>query len=106
MVVAEYEDFQKYDCKKQNAAAIFIIDMMVDNSLPEEFQDKWRNQVVQAWFYDDESAADIPSEVKSHLSGTISLHDPEEAAFEKSVDDAIRFDDSRLQDMPPREPGV
>jgi hypothetical protein len=46
------------------------------------------------------------SEVKSHLSGMVSLHDSEEAAFETSVDDAIRFDDSRLQDMPPREPGV
>ena len=46
------------------------------------------------------------SEVKSHLSGTMSLHDPEEAAFQASVDDDIRRDDSRLGDMPPREPGV
>ena len=43
------------------------------------------------------------SEVKSHLTGTMSLHDPAEAAFEQSVDDDIRRDDSRLQDMPPRE---
>lgn len=46
------------------------------------------------------------SEVKSHLSGTMSLHDPEEAAFQASVDDDIRISDSSLRDMPPREPGV
>jgi hypothetical protein len=46
------------------------------------------------------------SEVKSHMSGTMSLHDPEEASFEASVDADIRRDDSRLSDMPPREPGV
>ena len=46
------------------------------------------------------------SEVKSHLSGIVSLQDPEEAAFQKSVDDDIKRDDSRLSDMPPREPGV
>jgi hypothetical protein len=46
------------------------------------------------------------SEVKSHMSGTMSLHDPEEASFEASVDADIRQDDSRLSDMPPREPGV
>ena len=43
------------------------------------------------------------SEVKAHLTGTMSLEDPAEAAFEQSVDDDIRRDDSRLQDMPPRE---
>ena len=32
--------------------------------------------------------------------------DPEEAAFQASVDDDIRRDDSRLSDMPPREPGI
>lgn len=46
------------------------------------------------------------TEIKSQLTGTMSLHDPAEAAFEKSVDDDIRHDDSRLQDSPPREPGV
>lgn len=46
------------------------------------------------------------TEIKSQLTGTMSLHDPAEAAFEKSVDDDIRYDDSRLQDSPPREPGV
>lgn len=46
------------------------------------------------------------SEIKSQLTGTMSLHDPAEAAFEKSVDDDVRTDDSRLQGMPPREPGV
>jgi hypothetical protein len=46
------------------------------------------------------------TEIKSQLTGTMSLHDSEEASFEASVDDDIRRDDSRLQDMPPREPGV
>lgn len=46
------------------------------------------------------------SEVKSHLTDTMSLHDSEEASFEASVDADIRRDDSRLSDMPPREPGV
>ena len=46
------------------------------------------------------------SEVKSHLTGSMSLGDPEEAAFQASVDDDIRRDDSRLSDMPPRDPGV
>ena len=46
------------------------------------------------------------SEIKSQLTGTMSLADSDEAAFEASVDDDIRRDDSRLQDMPPREPGV
>jgi hypothetical protein len=46
------------------------------------------------------------SEIKSQLSGTMSLHDPEEAAFQASVDDDIRISDSSLRDMPPREPGV
>lgn len=46
------------------------------------------------------------SEVKSHLTGKIGLGDPHEAAFQASVDDDIRRDDSRLSDMPPREPGV
>jgi hypothetical protein len=46
------------------------------------------------------------SEVKSQLTGTMSLHDPEEASFEASVDNDIRVDDSRLQSMPPRGPGV
>ena len=46
------------------------------------------------------------SEVKSHLTGIVALQDPEEAAFQKSVDDDIKRDDSRLSDMPPREPGV
>ena len=46
------------------------------------------------------------SEIKSHLTGIVALNDPEEAAFQASVDDDIRNDDSRLSDMPPREPGV
>jgi len=46
------------------------------------------------------------SEIKSQMTGTMSLGDPEEAAFQASVDDDIRRDESRLQDMPPREPGV
>ena len=46
------------------------------------------------------------TEVKSHLTGTTSLHDPDEAAFQASVDDDIRRDDSRLSDMPPRELGL
>ena len=46
------------------------------------------------------------SEVKSHLSGTVTLDDPEEASFQASVDDDIRRDDSRLRDMPPREAGL
>lgn len=45
------------------------------------------------------------SEIKSHLTGIVALNDPEEAAFQASVDDDIRRDDSRLSDMPPREPG-
>ena len=46
------------------------------------------------------------SEIKSHMSGTVDLGDPEEAAFQASVDDDVRRDDSRMSDMPPREPGV
>lgn len=46
------------------------------------------------------------SEIKSHMSGTVDLSDPDEAAFEASVDSDIRRDDSRLSDMPPRNPGV
>ena len=46
------------------------------------------------------------SEIRSQLTGTMSLADPEEAAFQASVDDDVRIDDSRLSDMPPRGPGV
>ena len=46
------------------------------------------------------------SEVKSHLTGTMSLHDSDEAAFEASVDSDIRRDDSHSSDMPPRELGL
>lgn len=50
------------------------------------------------------------SEVKAHLNSTVDMgagyDDPEEMAFQRSVDDDIRHDDSRLNDMPPREPGV
>lgn len=50
------------------------------------------------------------SEVKAHLNSTVDLgagyDDPEEMAFQKSVDDDIKRDDSRLSDMPPREPGL
>ena len=46
------------------------------------------------------------SEIKAHLTDTVQLNDPEEMAFQQSVDDDIRRDDSRLADMPPREPGV
>ena len=46
------------------------------------------------------------SEIRSQLTGTMSLADPEEAAFQASVDDDVRIDDSRLSDMPPREPGI
>jgi hypothetical protein len=46
------------------------------------------------------------SEIKAHMNDTVNLGDPEEAAFQQSVDDDIRRDDSRMQDMPPREPGV
>jgi hypothetical protein len=46
------------------------------------------------------------SEIRAHLNDTVNLGDPEGAAFQQSVDDDIRRDDSRLQDAPPREPGV
>ena len=46
------------------------------------------------------------SEIKAHLTDTVQFDDPEEMAFQQSVDDDIRRDDSRLADMPPREPGV
>jgi len=46
------------------------------------------------------------SEIRSQLTGKMSLDDPSEAAFEASVDSDIRRDDSRLSDMPPREAGI
>ncbi len=46
------------------------------------------------------------SEIKAHMNDTANLGDPDEAAFEASVDTDIRRDDSRLSDMPPRSPGV
>ena len=50
------------------------------------------------------------SEVKAHMNSTVDMgagyNDPEEMAFQQSVDDDVRLDDSRLSDMPPRQPGV
>ena len=46
------------------------------------------------------------SEIKAHMNSTVDMSDSDEMAFQQSVDDDIRLDDSRLSDMPPREPGV
>ena len=49
------------------------------------------------------------SEVKAHMNSTVDMgaghDDPEGMAFQQSVDDERR-DDSRMSDMPPREPGL
>lgn len=51
----------------------------------------------------DLSFSDVKREVE-HRGGMIL--DPAETAFQKSVDDDIKRDDSRLQDMPPRDLGL
>jgi len=46
------------------------------------------------------------SEIKAHMNNTVDMSDIDEMAFQQSVDDDIRRDDSRLSDMPPRETGI